>query len=183
MDLPPEFAEILDAAERLSRADQEKLVAILRRRHLEVDRQSLEAQVAQVRHEFESGQYRMVPIPQLVVERCNQIIDPAKYLAATQYSHPQRLMIRTQAFADNLVQFWDSAHPGVTIGELPELLEQLAADAVNPSLPTRRLQGKWNGCRVWSPEPDLDILFDLVPHDRHDAILLLAICQPRWGLY
>ncbi len=49
------FGEVLEAADRLSRDEQEELIAILNRRLAQAARQRLAAEVAEARREFAEG--------------------------------------------------------------------------------------------------------------------------------
>jgi hypothetical protein len=55
MSAAPPFAEVLDAADRLSPEEQETLIVILRRRLAEQGRKRLAAEVREARQEFAEG--------------------------------------------------------------------------------------------------------------------------------
>ena len=62
------FGEILDAADRLTAAEQEALVAILRRRLAERGRKRIAADIAESRQEFKSGACRPAIVDELLDE-------------------------------------------------------------------------------------------------------------------
>lgn len=59
--------------------------------------------------------------------------------------------------------------------EIRLVLELLAADATHPRLKTHKLKGPLAGCWACSVGYDLRILFQFVPHQGAEAILLAAI--------
>ncbi|MGE0608976.1 MAG: type II toxin-antitoxin system YafQ family toxin [Pirellulales bacterium] len=62
------------------------------------------------------------------------------------------------------------------IGErLQAAIELLAEDACHPTLKTHKLQGDLAGTWAASAGYDLRILFDFVPHDGAEAILLISV--------
>jgi hypothetical protein len=63
-----QFADALDAADRLSPEEQEELIAILHRRLVEEGRRQLIAEVQQAKKEFAAGQFRAVTAEQLMRE-------------------------------------------------------------------------------------------------------------------
>ena len=56
MEITSNFAEILEAADKLSLADQEELIGVLRHRVAERRRDLLATEIQQARREFEVGQ-------------------------------------------------------------------------------------------------------------------------------
>ena len=56
-----------------------------------------------------------------------------------------------------------------------EALTRLEADAFDPRLRTHKLKGDLAGCWSCSAGYDLRIVFELVPQDNAEAILLLAV--------
>ena len=62
------FAEVVDAADKLSADEQESLVGILRRRLAERNRAQLVDDVAEARAEFVSGRARSATVQQIMDE-------------------------------------------------------------------------------------------------------------------
>ncbi len=62
-----------------------------------------------------------------------------------------------------------------TVEDLQAALELLAEDAHHPALRTHKLKGKLAKSWACSAGYDLRIVFQLVPHGSHDAILLEAV--------
>ncbi len=55
MTQAPAFAEVLEAADHLSQDEQEELIAILRRRLAQAERQRIIADVQEARRDFAAG--------------------------------------------------------------------------------------------------------------------------------
>lgn len=68
MSRPNDFADVLDAAERLDEGAQAELVAVLSRRLAERGRERVAAAVAQARREFAAGQCQAMTAAELVRE-------------------------------------------------------------------------------------------------------------------
>ena len=85
----------------------------------------------------------------------------------------RRTLLRSPAFARELRNWLkshlDSAEP------IEAALEQLSADASHSSLRTHKLRGALAGCWACSAGYDLRIVFEYVPHEGAEAILLLAL--------
>ena len=64
----PTFADVVDAADKLSADEQESLLKILRRRIAERNRTRLAADVAEARAEFVSGDARPATVQQIMDE-------------------------------------------------------------------------------------------------------------------
>ena len=64
----PNFADVVDAADKLSADEQENLLEILRRRIAERNRAKLAGDVAEARAEFIDGQARSATVQQIVAE-------------------------------------------------------------------------------------------------------------------
>ena len=64
----PTFADVVDAADKLSAEEQESLLRILRRRIAERTRTQLAADVAEARAEFVSGGARPATVQQIMDE-------------------------------------------------------------------------------------------------------------------
>lgn len=62
------FADVVDAADKLSAEDQESLLELLRRRIAERNRPKLAADVAEARAEFVSGGARPATVQQIMDE-------------------------------------------------------------------------------------------------------------------
>jgi hypothetical protein len=62
------FAEVLEAADRLSQEEQEELIAILRRRLAQTARQRLAAEIRGARQEFAEGRCSPATPEQLMPE-------------------------------------------------------------------------------------------------------------------
>jgi hypothetical protein len=62
------FGEVLEAADRLSREEQEELIAILHRRPAQAARQRLAADVQEARQEFAEGRCRPTTPDELMRE-------------------------------------------------------------------------------------------------------------------
>lgn len=82
-------------------------------------------------------------------------------------------MLRSPAFARDL-RAWLKSRPG-TAASYEAMLEQLSADASDPSLRTHKLRGPLAGCRACSAGYDLRVVFEYVQHEGSEAILLLAL--------
>lgn len=66
------FAEVVDAADKLSADEQESLLGILRRRIAETNRAQLADDVAEARAEFVSGRARSATVQQIMDEACRE---------------------------------------------------------------------------------------------------------------
>ena len=64
----PTFADVVDAADRLSADEQESLLEILRRRIAERNRAKLADDVAEARAEFATGRARSATVQQIMDE-------------------------------------------------------------------------------------------------------------------
>ena len=64
----PTFADVVDAADKLSADEQESLLKILRRRIADRNRAKLAADVAEARAEFVSGDARPATVQQIMDE-------------------------------------------------------------------------------------------------------------------
>jgi hypothetical protein len=64
----PTFADVVDAADKLSADEQESLLKILRRRIADRNRAKLAADVAEARAEFVSGATRPATVQQIMDE-------------------------------------------------------------------------------------------------------------------
>jgi addiction module RelE/StbE family toxin len=84
-----------------------------------------------------------------------------------------RTLLRSAAFARDLRR-WLKARPG-SAADIEAALEQLSADAAEPSLRSHKLRGKLAGCWACSAGYDLRIVYEFVQHDGAEAILLLAM--------
>ena len=58
---------------------------------------------------------------------------------------------------------------------LSETLWQLSADPFHPALRTHKLKGNLAGAWACSVASDLRIVFEFIPHDGAEAILLLSL--------
>lgn len=85
----------------------------------------------------------------------------------------RRVLLRSPAFARDL-RSWLKSRPGMA-EVIESTLEQLSADASHPSLRTHKLRGSLAGCWACSAGYDLRIVFEYVPHEGAEAILLLAL--------
>lgn len=85
----------------------------------------------------------------------------------------RRVLLRSTAFVRDL-RAWLKSHPG-SAAALEAALEQLSADAAHPSLRSHKLKGRLAGCWACSAGYDLRIVYEFVPHDGAEAILLLAV--------
>lgn len=85
----------------------------------------------------------------------------------------RRTLIHSRAFGRDL-RAWLKSRPG-TADAIEATLEQLAEDALHPSLRTHKLRGIHAGCWACSAGYDLRIIFEFVEQDGAEAILLLAM--------
>ena len=85
----------------------------------------------------------------------------------------RRLLLRSPAFARDL-RAWLKSRPG-TATSLEATLEQLSADASDPSLRAHKLRGSLAGCWACSAGYDLRVVFEYVQHEEAEAILLLTL--------
>jgi addiction module RelE/StbE family toxin len=85
----------------------------------------------------------------------------------------RRKLLRSPSFARDLRR-WLKAHPS-TAGAVEASLEQLSADAAQPSLRTHKLRGPLAGCWACSAGYDLRVVFEYTQHHGTEAILLLAL--------
>ena len=85
----------------------------------------------------------------------------------------RRTLLRSPAFARDLRQ-WLKSRPDAA-APIQAALEQLSADAAHPSLRTHKLRGPLAGCWACSVGYDLRVVFEYVPHEGTEAILLLAL--------
>ena len=85
----------------------------------------------------------------------------------------KRVLLRSPSFARDLRR-WLKARPD-TADAPSETLEQLAADATHSSLRTHKLRGALAGCWACRAGYDLRVVFEFVPQDDEEAILLLAL--------
>ena len=80
---------------------------------------------------------------------------------------------RSPAFGRDLRR-WLKSHPD-TAASIEATLEQLSADASQPSLRTHKLRRRLAGCWACSGDYDLRFVFEYTPHEGVEAILLLAL--------
>lgn len=85
----------------------------------------------------------------------------------------RRVLLRSPAFARDL-RAWLKSRPGGA-EFIEATLEQLSADAYDPSLRTHKLRGRLAGCWACSAGYDLRVVFEFVQHEGSEAILLLAL--------
>jgi mRNA interferase YafQ len=85
----------------------------------------------------------------------------------------KRALLRSPAFGRDLKR-WLKSHPE-TAESLEATLEQLSANAANPSLRTHKLRGSLAGCWACSAGYDLRIVFEYTQHDGQEVILLLTL--------
>lgn len=85
----------------------------------------------------------------------------------------RRTLLRSAAFARDL-RGWLKSRPGAA-ADIEAVLEQLSADAAHPSLRSHKLRGSLAGCWACSAGYDLRVVYEIVPHEGAEAILLLAI--------
>ena len=84
-----------------------------------------------------------------------------------------RPLLRSSAFARDL-KAWLKSRPGAA-PSIEATLGQLSADAGHPSLRSHKLRGRLAGCWACSAGYDLRIVYDVVPHEGAEAILLPAM--------
>jgi len=85
----------------------------------------------------------------------------------------RRALLQSTAYAREL-RAWLKSHPK-SAQDLELTLEQLSADAFQPSLRTHKLLGPRSQCWACSAGYDLRIIFEFVQHEGVEAILLLAV--------
>ena len=85
----------------------------------------------------------------------------------------RRTLLRSAAFGRDLRR-WLKSHPN-TVASIEVTLEQLSADATHPSLRTHKLRGALAGCWACSLDYDLRVVFEYMPHEGAEAILLLSL--------
>ena len=85
----------------------------------------------------------------------------------------KRTLLRSQAFASDL-RNWLKSHPEAA-ESVEATLEQMSADSTHPSLRTHKLRGPLTGCWASSAGYDLRVVFQYVPFEGAEAILLLAL--------
>jgi addiction module RelE/StbE family toxin len=85
----------------------------------------------------------------------------------------KRTLLRSPAFARDL-RSWLKAHPA-TAASIQEKLDQLAADAAQPSLRSHKLRGPLAGCWACTVTYDLRVVYQFVQAEGSEAILLLAL--------
>jgi addiction module RelE/StbE family toxin len=85
----------------------------------------------------------------------------------------RRALLRSPAFGRDLRK-WLKAHPEAA-ASVEATLEQMSADAADPSLRTHKLRGPLAGCWACSAGYDLRIVFEYTQHEGAEAILLLAL--------
>jgi len=86
----------------------------------------------------------------------------------------RRVLLQSPAFSRDLRKWLKSRPPRAAAG-VEAALEQLSADANEPSLHTHKLRGPLAGFWGCTVEYDLRIVFEYVEHDGAEAIVLLAI--------
>lgn len=84
-----------------------------------------------------------------------------------------RELIPTSAFS-RAARKYLKRHPKAA-SRIQQALEDLSADAFNPSLRTHKLKGDLNGVWSCSAGKDLRILFEFVDGENAEAILLLSV--------
>lgn len=85
----------------------------------------------------------------------------------------KRSLLRSPAFSRDL-RHWLKSHPQ-TASSIEATLDQLSEDAGHPSLRTHKLRGRLAGSWACSAGYDLRVVFEIVPHQGAEAILLLAL--------
>ena len=85
----------------------------------------------------------------------------------------RRELLRSPAFARDL-RAWLKSRPGMA-SSIEATLEQLSADASDPSLRAHKLRGTLAGCWACSAGYDLRVMFEFVQHEGAEAILLIAL--------
>jgi mRNA interferase YafQ len=85
----------------------------------------------------------------------------------------RRTLLRSPAFGRDLRK-WLKTRPD-TAASIEAALEQLSADAAQPSLRTHKLRGSLASCWACSAGYDLRIVFEYTQHEGQEAILLLAL--------
>ncbi len=150
------FAEALDAADKLSADEKVELIAILHRRMAEEGRRRLIAEVQEAKKEYEAGQYRAVTVEELMRDRIvkRQLVRLPTFVRKT-----KKLLKKQPQLKDSIVS----------------ALELLERDAFHPSLRTHKLKGELAGSWSCSVGYDLRIVFTLVEHEGHEAILLQSL--------
>ncbi len=85
----------------------------------------------------------------------------------------RRVLLRSPAFERDL-RSWLKSRPG-TAAAIVASLEQLSADAADPSLRTHKLRGTLAGCWASRVDYELRIVFEFAQHEGSEAILLLSL--------
>ena len=85
----------------------------------------------------------------------------------------RRTLLRAPAFGRDL-RNWLKSRPD-SAAAIEATLEQLSADASQPSLRTHKLRGPLAGCWACSVGYDLRVVFEFAQHEGAEAILLLAL--------
>ena len=85
----------------------------------------------------------------------------------------RRTLLRSPAF-DRDLRTWLKSRPG-TASAIEASLEQLSADAADPSLRTHKLRGTLAGCWACRVGYDLRIVFEYAQHEGAEAIVLLSL--------
>ena len=154
-DARPRFADIVEAADRLSLDEQEHLIDIVRRRVAEEKRNRFIERVEEARAELRSGKGRAI-VGGGVHEG-----DPRM----------RRTLVFTPAFtraSRRLLKREPALRPRVQA-----TLDMLAANALDPRLQTHKLKGRLQDLHSCTVAYDVRIIFEFTIHEDAEAIGLL----------